>query len=298
MAQSIISKSWKNQPLTTSLLRAWLGVTWIYAGWNKATDPGFLSNGSTHYIGAQLTGYLGHSPISFLLRRMIEHATLVGWFVMISEFAIGFAVLSGIALTLAAVGGAGMSAMLWLSSSWSVKPYFLGSDTAYLILWLALIFSIHQKSVRASGRSVAVRQRVIPDLADRRQVMQLFAVGAAAVIASLGGGLLKKKVAAPAVGSAIVQLSAFPVGATMNFQANDGGPAILFRTKAGVFAYSALCTHQGCTVAYSPADHLIMCPCHGAQYDPNQAAAVVAGPAPTPLPAIKVAISGNKIVQV
>ncbi len=35
---------------------------------------------------------------------MIEHATLIGWGVMISEFAIGIATLTGVALELAALG--------------------------------------------------------------------------------------------------------------------------------------------------------------------------------------------------
>ena len=83
----------------------------------------------------------------------------------------------------------------------------------------------------------------------------------------------------------------------MPFTAQDGSPAILFRTKAGVFAYSAICTHQGCTVAYDSGAHAIACPCHGAQYDASSGA-VLAGPAPIPLPKINVAISGANIIQI
>ena len=298
MNKSIISRSWQGQPLAISLLRLWLGITWIYGGWDKATDSGFLNPASGHYIGTQLSGYIGHSPISFLLRRMVEHATLVGWVVTISEFAIGFAVLSGVALTLAAVGGAGMSAMLWLSASWSVRPYFLGSDTAYLVLWLVLLASLHQKSLHSHKDSKAARHQIIPNLTDRREVMRLIAVGSAAVLAALGGGLLKKKILTPIAGTPIAQLSAVRVGSTLAFTTTDGSPAILFRTNAGVFAYSAICTHQGCTVAYSAKSHLIECPCHQGKYDPSQGAKVVSGPPPTPLVKIKVAISGNKIIQI
>jgi thiosulfate dehydrogenase [quinone] large subunit len=71
-----------------------------------------------------------------------------------------------------------------------------------------------------------------------------------------------------------------------------GGPAIVVRlskTKQ-VKAYSAVCTHAGCTVAYYPSRRLVVCPCHGSVYDPAHGAAVVSGPAPYPLPALKAAV--------
>jgi thiosulfate dehydrogenase [quinone] large subunit len=298
MSKSFITLSWKGQPLSITVLRLWLGITWVYGGWDKATDPGFLNPSSGHYIGAQLTGYLQNSPISFLLRKMIEHATIVGWVVMISEFAIGIAVLSGIALSLAALGGAGMSATLWLTATWSVKPYFLGSDTAYLVMWIVLFVSLHQSYRVSATRSEALRHQVIPRLKDRREVMRLVAVAGAAILAAGSGTLLKRKIIAPVIGTPIVNLSAFSVGSTFNFVTKDGSPAILFRTKVGVFAYSAICTHQGCTVAYSKSSHLIECPCHISRFDPNNGAAVLSGPAPLPLPKISVLIQGDNVVQV
>ena len=42
----------------------------------------------------------------------------------------------------------------------------------------------------------------------------------------------------------IIRVSKFPVGASQQFVATNGAPAFLFRTKTGVFAYSAICTHQ------------------------------------------------------
>ena len=287
-----MKNSWKNQPPAISLLRLWLGITWVYGGWNKATDSGFLSQGSPHYIGAQLTGYLTSSPIAFVLRRMIEHATLIGWGVMIGEFAIGIAILVGISLELIAFAGFGMSAILWLSATWSVKPYFLGSDTAYMVLWLALFLLVRaQRNSRKKGN-------FITDLKNRREVLKLAGVAGAGIVASFVGKAFKTSNPTPEAGSAITTTAKFPVGSTMNFQAADGSPAVLFRTSAGVFAYSAICTHQGCTVSYDSSQHLLICPCHGAAYDPTKSAAVVSGPAPTPLAPIKVAIKGNNIVQI
>ena len=284
--------SWKNQPLATSILRLWLGATWVYGGWSKATDSGYLNRASTGYIGAQLTSYLGHSPISFLLKHMIEHAQLIGWFVMLSEFAIGIAVLAGVAMQLAVLGGASMSLILWLSVTWNVAPYFLGSDTAYLVMWIALFFLVRQHT---GTRGRHKQEPFIPDLTDRRQVMGILGTGVAAVVGALAGGSLKKKAPLSASGAEIVKLANFPIGSTKQFADLSGNPAVLFRTKSGVYAYSAVCTHQGCTVAYDSLGHTMRCPCHGATYD-SSTGAVLSGPAPLPLPKISVAIKGDAIV--
>lgn len=45
---------------------------------------------------------------------------------------------------------------------------------------------------------------------------------------------------------------------------------------------SAKCTHMGCTVAWSTADHVFECPCHGSKFGPS--GEVVNGPAARPLP--------------
>lgn len=63
--------------------------------------------------------------------------------------------------------------------------------------------------------------------------------------------------------------------------AQTGEPEVLMRLPDGEFiAYSAICTHQGCTVSYRPQSHELVCPCHGGAYDPAQGARVVAGPLP------------------
>ena len=273
-------------------MRLWLGITWIYGGWNKATDAGFLNAASPHYIGAQLNGYLATSPISFILRKMIEHATQVGWMVMLGEFAIGFAVILGISLELAALAGFGMSLVLWLSATWSVKPYFLGSDTVYAVMWLALFFGV--RSSYRGGRAASI----IPNLKDRREVIRLGGVAVAAIAASLAGNKFRSKSPTPEAGAAVATLAELPIGGTKTFQAADGTAAVVFRTAAGVFAYSRVCTHQGCIVNYDATNHVLACPCHGAQFDPTKDGAVVAGPAPTPLAKIKVAIKGDKVVQI
>src|SRR5665647_1704305 len=64
--------------------------------------------------------------------------------------------------------------------------------------------------------------------------------------------------------------------------------------KAGEFkAFSAICTHKGCTVA-GVTNGTIICPCHGSTYD-AATGQVTGGPAPAPLPSKTVNVSGGSI---
>lgn len=59
------------------------------------------------------------------------------------------------------------------------------------------------------------------------------------------------------------------------------------RAADGVVAYSAVCTHQGCPVNMWSSEHnAFVCSCHGSIFDPRNAAEVIGGPAPRPLPAL------------
>ena len=69
-----LKTSWKNQIWPLRVLRAWLGVTWIYAGWDKASDPGFLTSGSPTFIGTQLSAYATSSPVGFAINKMLDES--------------------------------------------------------------------------------------------------------------------------------------------------------------------------------------------------------------------------------
>ena len=59
------------------------------------------------------------------------------------------------------------------------------------------------------------------------------------------------------------------------------------RSAGGVIAYSAVCTHQRCTIiGWHPEDHVFICPCHETNFDPADGARVLSGPARKPLPAL------------
>jgi len=75
------------------------------------------------------------------------------------------------------------------------------------------------------------------------------------------------------------------------------GPIVLVHLDNGQFvAYSAICTHAGCEVQFDPSAKDIVCPCHGAVYNPYNNAQVLGGPAPYPLQKIPIqydASTGN-----
>lgn len=64
----------------------------------------------------------------------------------------------------------------------------------------------------------------------------------------------------------------------------------------GLYALSATCTHLGCHTAWVPELDLIACPCHGSRF--NRHGIKVAGPAPQPLPWLKLWIADTGDVMV
>lgn len=96
-------------------------------------------------------------------------------------------------------------------------------------------------------------------------------------------------------GQALAQTSEVPPGSAVEFE--DGGqPALLVHLESGDFvAYSAVCTHRQCTVAYR--DGQLACPCHGSVFDPANGGQVVSPPAQRPLPEIPVEVRGGEVYK-
>ena len=57
------------------------------------------------------------------------------------------------------------------------------------------------------------------------------------------------------------------------------------------YAYSKICTHVGCPVSlYEQQTGRILCPCHQSQFDVNDGARPVFGPAARPLPQLPITV--------
>ena len=96
-------------------------------------------------------------------------------------------------------------------------------------------------------------------------------------------------------GKAIAAESDVAPGGAVKFK-DRGRDAVLVHLDGGEFvAYSAVCTHAGCTVAYKNAQ--LACPCHGSIFDPTNGAEVVSGPAQTPLPEIPIRVQDGQILR-
>lgn len=96
-------------------------------------------------------------------------------------------------------------------------------------------------------------------------------------------------------GESLAALADIPVGGALVVQDGpDGRPVVLARPRRDdVVAFSAVCTHQGCTVRADQGT--IRCPCHGSTYDLT--GANTGGPAPSPLPRFDVTVADGQVRQ-
>ncbi len=182
--------------------------------------------------------------------------------------------------------------------------------------------ALEQQSMRnqTSGNVVSVQlknTRPAKHNASRRRFVALAGAGMGTVVAvaaiSAGSRLLGKQDAAPAAPqghSGITKSSAAlqkptstgrVLAKTADVQTNQAvkfalpnqqNPGVLIHLPDNRYvAFDSTCTHAGCAVSYSSQDHLLECPCHGAVFDPAKNAAVVQGPAPSPLNAINIKVN-------
>lgn len=83
-----------------------------------------------------------------------------------------------------------------------------------------------------------------------------------------------------------------PVGSGTLYRSDN---VVVTQPTAGSYkAFSAICTHAGCTVD-GVSNGVIQCPCHGSQFNISTGA-VVTGPATKPLPAKALTVSDGKLV--
>jgi thiosulfate dehydrogenase [quinone] large subunit len=98
-------------------------------------------------------------------------------------------------------------------------------------------------------------------------------------------------------GTRVASAADVPVGGAKTFtDPKSGAPAYVVQPARGDFrAFSAVCTHAGCTVAFVKDSEQFECPCHGSLYD-AKSGRVLGGPAPTPLPRIPVKQSNGELI--
>jgi thiosulfate dehydrogenase (quinone) large subunit len=352
-------------------LRLFLGVTFVYAGIQKLTDPQFFNPKATGYIGKQIQSFAHGSPISGLLLHVaLPHASFFGGLIAYGEIAIGLGALVGLLARPAAFFGMLLSLMFFLSASWRVYPYFYGADIVFTFAWLAMLLAPHAglpNLDEEAARQVAARwrwsegaRRTVMALAfavpvgdgegvlapgalptgrvgrvgaagrsgvrhngrwaQRQQQAQSrrnFLLGVASGVVGVLGvtwlwGAFRPAApttpvdnggtggSTPGTGSTsgstvIAKSSDVPVNSAATFTIpSNGDPGVVVHLSNGQFvAFDATCTHAGCPVQYDPTSKDLLCPCHGAVFDPANQAAVLQGPASTPLTAVPVTVRSN-----
>ncbi|MBO1335116.1 DoxX family protein [Streptomyces sp. VRA16 Mangrove soil] len=122
-------------------LRIFLGITFIYASYDKLSDSAFFKALGAGSIGEQMRGVRDSSALPELVDLALKSPAGFGYAIAFGELAVGIGTLLGVLARIAAVGGALISLSLWLTVSWQVTPYFLGNDLAYLMAWLPLVLA-------------------------------------------------------------------------------------------------------------------------------------------------------------
>ena len=351
--------------LTRALLplRIFVGGTFLYAGIDKIINPLFLRPSGPGSIGEQLAAFERVSPIAALVHLADPIPVLVGLLIALLEIAIGLGALLGLLFRWAAIGGAILSLIFFLTASWSTHPFYYGPDLPYMFGWITLALAGHghlftledwlaeRETTAAAAASAwsprggaAIRRgSTTPPMftdQERRAFLQLGILTVASIaVASLtgmwglreraegggealasttpSGGVAGASPSAAAVASAGASVAPSAAASTagagsaasanligtltdlksqgaLSFQdPSTGDPGIVVDVGGKVVAYDALCTHQGCQVEYDPSQTLLVCPCHGAEFDPAKGAEVVAGPAPTPLASFPITVDSS-----
>jgi Rieske Fe-S protein len=142
----------------------------------------------------------------------------------------------------------------------------------------------------------------LANLTPTRRTVLLAGAGTAGALAlaacSSSGSGGSQPAGAPANGGggddSLAKLASIPVGQAVAVTLPDGSAGVVARPTADkAVAFSATCTHLGCTVQ-AHGDKLD-CPCHGSQFD-ALTGKVLQGPAARPLPKIAVQVTDGKVV--
>ncbi len=332
-------------------LRAFLGVTFTFAGLQKLANPDFLNASSPTSVQHQMGMLVHSSPIGPLVQLSLHAGAVTGVLIAVGELAVGIGALLGLQARLAAVGGSLLALTFFLTVSWNTTPYYYGADIVFLFAWTPFIAAGAAGVLSLDGLLASRRRQMLNRHADGRPVRDqelagqydaalrqerraIITVGTATLL--LGGftalfgrmahqgqpaatsplkgsstpsghtpshgqashqpSASPNSSAPPPSGTKIGSTSAVPVGQAAQFtDPASGSPAWLVCLARGKYAaFSAICTHAGCTVQYDSNNTEFVCPCHGGVYS-ARTGQVLGGPPPSPLPTIPVQAANGQL---
>jgi thiosulfate dehydrogenase (quinone) large subunit len=181
-------------PWTLLPLRAFLGVTFCFAGLQKLANPAFFDPSSPVSIQSQLAGAARVSPVHALLGPVAHVATPVGVVIALSELAVGIGTLLGFQARIAAAGGMALSLVLFLTVSFHSSPYYTGADIVFLFAWTPFVLggtgdvlSLDGVLARARRRDAAAREDTPAGATTYERRAVLGGATATAVVVAMGG---------------------------------------------------------------------------------------------------------------
>jgi thiosulfate dehydrogenase [quinone] large subunit len=122
-------------------LRIFLGVTFVYAGLDKLLSDTFFTDSAPGSLVGTLNAVKSSAAIPAMIDLALKNPHAFGYAIALGEVAVGIGTLLGLLSRIAALGGAAISASLWLTVSWSTHPYYYGNDLVYLMAWLPLVLA-------------------------------------------------------------------------------------------------------------------------------------------------------------
>jgi thiosulfate dehydrogenase [quinone] large subunit len=304
-------------------LRLFLGVTFTYAGLQKLANPAYLNGRSPTSVQSVIHSLQHGSPIGFLLGASAHAPVLVGLLIALGEVAVGVATLLGFWVRLAALGGLLLALTFFLTVSWNTTPYYYGSDIVFVFAWTVPLIAGTWPGFTLDD---VIRRRAMSDPDPQRRALVIggstagalaVAVGATAgVVAAVGRALhhsSQPRATTPPPthpapvrpstsggttrlpGTHIAKAADVPVGQAVGFRDPSSNPAGLVHEPDGAFrAFSAVCTHAGCTVEFDGGQGAFICPCHGGAYAATTGD-VLAGPPPAPLRRLPVEVVNGDV---
>jgi thiosulfate dehydrogenase [quinone] large subunit len=123
------------------VLRAFLGVTFTFAGLQKLTNRGFFNATTPGSFQQQLRGSILTSPLHHLLNPALHASTAVALVISFGELAVGLGTLLGLFGRIAATGGMLLSLSFFLTVSFNDNPYYYGPDIVFLFAWTPFILA-------------------------------------------------------------------------------------------------------------------------------------------------------------
>ena len=315
------SRDWSLWPL-----RLFLGVTFTFAGLQKLANPAYLDPTSHTSVQATILSLQHSSPIGFLLSASAHAPKLVGVLIALGELAVGLATIVGLWVRLTAAGGLLLALTFFLTVSFHTQPYYYGSDIVFIFAWsVPLIAGAWPEPsldgwIRSRARHDADPQRRALVLGGAGALALAALTGIAATLSAVIGRALNtggtssasaatftpttpapshpapsataanpsKAPAAQLPGRHIVAAADVPPGRAFRFTDSNGDPAWLLHEPNGDFrAFSAICTHAGCSVGLSGGE--FACPCHGGRFSAADGS-VLGGPPPSPLSRLNIRV--------